>query len=217
MEMALRIEREVPYREGQSIRVIPDGIDKNGKPHKLGLYSVASSALSDLGISCRSQASTSTMSNFGIVLSAMPYPAELGSSDKNSDLASKATISSSNCLLNGCAILDLVFVLTGYIVQQVGEIGRMKMRNVSRVQDPCSSSFMFQHLTNVSSLIAYWPSKVREETPKDIHKDSEDRYRTWYFPKHNFTLMMLWSRFIIVLDVLVLLWSLMKQVNLKLI
>ncbi|KAL1333311.1 hypothetical protein AAHE18_11G091100 [Arachis hypogaea] len=37
-----------------------------------------------------------------------------------------------------------------------------------------------------------------EETPKDIHKDSEDRYRTWYFPKHNFTLMMLWSRFIIV-------------------
>ncbi|XP_020981567.2 xyloglucan O-acetyltransferase 4-like [Arachis duranensis] len=38
----------------------------------------------------------------------------------------------------------------------------------------------------------------QEETPKDIHKDSEDRYRTWYFPKHDFTLMMLWSRFIIV-------------------
>ncbi|RYR54769.1 hypothetical protein Ahy_A06g030046 isoform A [Arachis hypogaea] len=39
---------------------------------------------------------------------------------------------------------------------------------------------------------------LKEETPKDIHKDSEDRYRTWYFPKHDFTLMMLWSRFIIV-------------------
>ncbi|MED6209145.1 Xyloglucan O-acetyltransferase 4 [Stylosanthes scabra] len=38
----------------------------------------------------------------------------------------------------------------------------------------------------------------KEETPKDIHQDSEDRYRTWYFPKHDFTLMMLWSRFIIV-------------------
>ena len=40
---------EVPYREGQSIGIIPDGIDKNGKPHKLRLYSIASSALGDLG------------------------------------------------------------------------------------------------------------------------------------------------------------------------
>jgi len=40
---------EVPYREGQSIGVIPDGIDKNGKPHKLRLYSIASSAIGDFG------------------------------------------------------------------------------------------------------------------------------------------------------------------------
>ena len=40
---------EVPYREGQSIGVIADGIDKNGKPHKLRLYSIASSALGDFG------------------------------------------------------------------------------------------------------------------------------------------------------------------------
>lgn len=40
---------EVPYREGQSIGVVPDGIDKNGKPHKLRLYSIASSALGDFG------------------------------------------------------------------------------------------------------------------------------------------------------------------------
>lgn len=40
---------EIPYREGQSIGVIPDGIDKNGKPHKLRLYSIASSALGDFG------------------------------------------------------------------------------------------------------------------------------------------------------------------------
>lgn len=39
----------IPYREGQSIGVIPDGLDKNGKPHKLRLYSIASSALGDLG------------------------------------------------------------------------------------------------------------------------------------------------------------------------
>jgi ferredoxin--NADP+ reductase len=40
---------EVPYREGQSIGVIPDGVDKNGKPHKLRLYSIASSAIGDFG------------------------------------------------------------------------------------------------------------------------------------------------------------------------
>lgn len=40
---------EIPYREGQSIGVIPDGEDKNGKPHKLRLYSIASSALGDFG------------------------------------------------------------------------------------------------------------------------------------------------------------------------
>ncbi|KAK7316417.1 hypothetical protein VNO77_35437 [Canavalia gladiata] len=36
------------------------------------------------------------------------------------------------------------------------------------------------------------------EIPKDIYKDSEDRFRKWYFPHHDFTLMMLWSRFLIV-------------------
>lgn len=40
---------EIPYREGQSVGVIPDGIDKNGKPHKLRLYSIASSAIGDFG------------------------------------------------------------------------------------------------------------------------------------------------------------------------
>ncbi|WOL09759.1 ferredoxin--NADP reductase, leaf isozyme, chloroplastic-like [Canna indica] len=47
--MVFSTEGEIPYREGQSIGVIPDGIDKNGKPHKLRLYSIASSALGDLG------------------------------------------------------------------------------------------------------------------------------------------------------------------------
>ncbi|RZC59113.1 hypothetical protein C5167_006414 [Papaver somniferum] len=34
------------------------------------------------------------------------------------------------------------------------------------------------------------------ETPKDIHKDSEDRFRTFYFPSHNFTLMVCWTKFL---------------------
>ncbi|XP_071703687.1 ferredoxin--NADP reductase, leaf-type isozyme, chloroplastic-like [Rutidosis leptorrhynchoides] len=48
--MVFTTEGEIPYKEGQSIGVIPDGIDpKNGKPHKLRLYSIASSALGDFG------------------------------------------------------------------------------------------------------------------------------------------------------------------------
>ena len=39
---------------------------------------------------------------------------------------------------------------------------------------------------------------MQEEIPKDIHKDSEDKFRTYYFPKYDFTLMILWSRFLIV-------------------
>jgi hypothetical protein len=40
---------KIPYKEGQSIGIIADGVDKNGKPHKLRLYSIASSALGDFG------------------------------------------------------------------------------------------------------------------------------------------------------------------------
>ncbi|KAI3942691.1 hypothetical protein MKW92_011723 [Papaver armeniacum] len=35
------------------------------------------------------------------------------------------------------------------------------------------------------------------ETPKYIHKDSEDRFRTFYFPSHNFTLMVCWTKFLV--------------------
>ncbi|XP_057983258.1 xyloglucan O-acetyltransferase 4 isoform X2 [Malania oleifera] len=38
----------------------------------------------------------------------------------------------------------------------------------------------------------------QEETPKDVYKDSEDRFRTWYFPRHDFTLMILWTKFLVV-------------------
>ncbi|KAE8703832.1 Ferredoxin--NADP reductase [Hibiscus syriacus] len=42
-------EGELPYREVQSIGVISDGVDKNGKPHTLRLYSIASSTIGDFG------------------------------------------------------------------------------------------------------------------------------------------------------------------------
>ncbi|MCL7045987.1 hypothetical protein MKW94_012871, partial [Papaver nudicaule] len=38
------------------------------------------------------------------------------------------------------------------------------------------------------------------ETPKDIYKDSEDRFRTFYFPSYNFTLMVYWVRFLVVAE-----------------
>ncbi|MCS6813396.1 MAG: ferredoxin-NADP reductase [Cyanobacteria bacterium] len=37
------------YLEGQSIGIIPEGTDKNGKPHKLRLYSIASTRHGDRG------------------------------------------------------------------------------------------------------------------------------------------------------------------------
>ena len=40
---------KVPYLEGQSIGIVAPGEDKNGKPHKLRLYSIASSAPGDYG------------------------------------------------------------------------------------------------------------------------------------------------------------------------
>ena len=38
---------DLRYLEGQSIGIIPDGLDKNGKPHKLRLYSIASTRHGD--------------------------------------------------------------------------------------------------------------------------------------------------------------------------
>ncbi|KAK1269142.1 hypothetical protein QJS04_geneDACA006895 [Acorus gramineus] len=35
------------------------------------------------------------------------------------------------------------------------------------------------------------------ETPIDTYKDSEERDRTWHFPTHNFTLMVIWTRFLV--------------------
>ncbi|RZC85934.1 hypothetical protein C5167_026599 [Papaver somniferum] len=36
-----------------------------------------------------------------------------------------------------------------------------------------------------------------EETPIDVYKDFEDRFRTFYFPNYNFTLMVIWTKFLI--------------------
>lgn len=38
---------------------------------------------------------------------------------------------------------------------------------------------------------------MQEETPVNIYKDEEDRFRTWHFPHHDFTLMILWSKFLV--------------------
>jgi ferredoxin--NADP+ reductase len=42
-------EGSLRYIEGQSIGIMPPGLDANGKPHKLRLYSIASSRLGDHG------------------------------------------------------------------------------------------------------------------------------------------------------------------------
>lgn len=47
--MVFNHEGNVPYLEGQSIGVIPPGIDAKGKPHKVRLYSIASTRHGDFG------------------------------------------------------------------------------------------------------------------------------------------------------------------------
>lgn len=47
--MIFNHDGNVPYLEGQSIGVIAPGLDAKGKPHKVRLYSIASSALGDFG------------------------------------------------------------------------------------------------------------------------------------------------------------------------
>lgn len=42
-------EGKLPYAEGQSIGILAKGVDAKGKPHKLRLYSIASSAPGDYG------------------------------------------------------------------------------------------------------------------------------------------------------------------------
>ena len=42
-------EGQLPYAEGQSIGIVAKGVDQNGKPHKMRLYSIASSAPGDYG------------------------------------------------------------------------------------------------------------------------------------------------------------------------
>lgn len=38
---------------------------------------------------------------------------------------------------------------------------------------------------------------MQEETPVEIYKDAEDKFTTWQFTRHNFTLMALWSQFLV--------------------
>ncbi|KNA12612.1 hypothetical protein SOVF_123920 [Spinacia oleracea] len=37
----------------------------------------------------------------------------------------------------------------------------------------------------------------QEEAPIDVYKDAKDRSRTWFFPRNNFTLMVLWTKFLV--------------------
>ncbi|KAJ9139640.1 hypothetical protein P3X46_030353 [Hevea brasiliensis] len=36
-----------------------------------------------------------------------------------------------------------------------------------------------------------------EEVPVSTYRDVDDRFRTWHFPNNNFTLMVLWTRFLV--------------------
>ncbi|PON75982.1 Altered xyloglucan 4-like [Trema orientale] len=52
------------------------------------------------------------------------------------------------------------------------------------------------HIESLLCLLSTF-EMLQEETPMDMYKDSEDRFRKWYFPRHDFTLMKLWTKFLI--------------------
>lgn len=41
---------------------------------------------------------------------------------------------------------------------------------------------------------------MQAETPIDTYKDPKDKHRTWYFPAHDFTLMVIWTEFLVESD-----------------
>ncbi|KAH0973047.1 hypothetical protein GBA52_025203 [Prunus armeniaca] len=55
-------------------------------------------------------------------------------------------------------------------------------------------------LVAIHELLPINPETQPLQIPKDVYKDSEDRFRTWYFPQHDFTLMKLWSKYLIAAD-----------------
>ncbi|PIA40413.1 hypothetical protein AQUCO_02500247v1 [Aquilegia coerulea] len=40
----------------------------------------------------------------------------------------------------------------------------------------------------------------QEQTAIDMNKDANDRFRTWYFPTHNFTIKVLWTKFLVIAE-----------------
>nr|GEV31601.1 protein altered xyloglucan 4-like [Tanacetum cinerariifolium] len=43
----------------------------------------------------------------------------------------------------------------------------------------------------------------KEESPINIYNDSDDRFPAWHFPNHDFTLLALWSKFLVAEDELI--------------
>lgn len=70
------------------------------------------------------------------------------------------------------------------------------------MEDPCFErtfmSFVCEEDSNPMEAYKFLLMLLQEEIPNDVYKDSEDRFRTLYFPRHDFTLMVLWSKFLIV-------------------
>ncbi|PIA40004.1 hypothetical protein AQUCO_02500015v1 [Aquilegia coerulea] len=40
----------------------------------------------------------------------------------------------------------------------------------------------------------------QEVTPIDMYKDSDDRFRTWYFASHNFTIKVVWTKYFVLAE-----------------
>ena len=55
-----------------------------------------------------------------------------------------------------------------------------------------SVNIIFNHVITATST-----RLLQAETPIDKYKDANDKHRTWYFPSHDFTLMVIWTEFFV--------------------
>ncbi|XP_057486766.1 xyloglucan O-acetyltransferase 4-like [Actinidia eriantha] len=100
---------------------------------------------------------------------------------------------SKNCFKNGRRERD--FVNWRWKPQQC-ELARFDPKTFLQIVKGKKMAFIGDSVArnHVESLLCLLS---KEEVPRDIYKDSEDRFRTWHFPHYNFTLVILWSKFLV--------------------
>ncbi|GAB2285068.1 hypothetical protein Dimus_019523 [Dionaea muscipula] len=102
---------------------------------------------------------------------------------------------SKNCFLNGRQ--DMEFLQWRWKPEKC-ELPRFEAKTFFTILTGKKMAFIGDSVARnqVESLLCLL-AQHEEEPPVDVFKDAKDRSRTWYFPTYNFTLFMLWTKFLV--------------------